>query len=300
MENNIFDSTRFLNYLRSYILINRRQLLITLALFVAIPVALPSVMAYLDNAYMRKSFIYVDPMWHTEMVVFNLIFVIWAAVFGSKIYGNMQSKGNRIEVLTNPASQFEKFLAYFFIYVVCFYVLYVAVTFLGDYVRVIVTRMYAEEGAIIKPIPLEYVLTLGNCDDILAITEDRWVIEGATETTKLALIRLVEFKEIAEPLMLVNTIVLTQAFFALGGIVWFKNVAMKTASFGIAMMIIVAIVWGLGFKTFIGGPFEPRFEMSIANTTALWIIECVVFAMTVFFYWLSYKRFKEAEIIHRW
>ena len=284
MDNNIFNSTRFVNYLIKYTTENKRILLINLALIIGLPIVLVTVMPYLIGKYDYDSTPGIDNMWGEEITMFSFIFVIWAATFGSRVFSSMSAKGNRIDTLTNPASYLEKFATYMLIYVVIFYIVYIGATFLADIMRVWIARMYAPKDAYIAPIPLEYVLTLGNVDN----GYDRMGL-GA-------------WRNYLPGLLLVNSILNTQAFFTLGGIVWSKNAVLKTFGCALALNFIMSMAWIWGMNIFIGSDhgIMPRFDFDITTQQFAWIFGSIGILTTILTYWLAYARFRESEIIDRW
>ncbi len=291
MQNNIFNTTRFADYLTKHLVENKRQLLTNLSLIFMLPLVVVILYSFISGAY--KSPYHIpdqDIMWTKEITIFNIIFIVWAAVFGSKLFGMMSTKGNRISVLTNPASSLEKFTVFFLIYVVGFYVSYICATFFADFIRTSVMRVNAAEGVFVGTIPFEAVVTLGNS------------LEKFPSGTPEEYMNMLATRRLFEPLAMINSVLVIEAFFALGGILWQKNAAVKTASCGLAIIFICTMLWTWGYKVFLSGHkcIEPRFDPDWELTTFAWIAEIITLAITAFTYTLAYRRFKEAEIIHRW
>lgn len=294
MENNIFSSTRCVNYLNKYIIENRRQLLVNLAMIFGLLIVMAVFISYVNRFInpMEYEFtdIPVDPMWRKELTTFTAILMVWAAFFGSKFFSVLSAKSNRASVLTNPASNLEKFTVYFMIYVVGFYIAFVAASFLADFIRVCVSRMYMSEGVVIATIPVKYVLTMGYSVNLEALP-------AGLDPSYMS---MVETKSLIGPMMTIGSLLVIESVFALGSILWAKSPMIKTI--GVVALLVflynILLIWG--FKVLLPGASVPRYDFDWSAETTATVGYVITAIICIFNYWIAYARFKESEIVERW
>lgn len=293
--NQIFNCSRFAAYFRKYAVENRNKLIISYGLIILIAIAFCIVYPYINRTYsvpysqytLLKSY-HIDPMWNTEVAVFNFVWVIFAMVYGSVMYEILKDKTSRISLFTCPASAFEKFLTYFSVNIVVMTIVYFGAFFLADAIRVWIYSGHQDEGLTVGYMPFRYFITLGNLNSI--------VNPEKMDTVDVCF--GVSF--------LVASVIFLQAFYALGSSVWPKNSWIKTTCFQLVFNGALTAICLIGVKAFLPkAPYiEPRFEfmrqLGVSESTFLIWFDIIVIVIIVLTWLLSYARFKEWEVIKRW
>lgn len=289
MENNILSFSRFSRYIVAYLYNTRRQLLAMSAIILGLSLLFTLGVPALSDVYDTPSlFPGIDRMWGVEMNFFNVLLLVFAAVCAAKIFGIYSGKSGKIRNLMFPASTFEKFLTYFLIYVIGFYLVFMFCTFFADFMRVLIYKHTAIEGATVRPIPLDYILSSGVSESV----KDGFRISDEEEMRKY----MFEFNSF------MGLVLITQAFFALGSSIWQKNTRLKTTLAGIAILSGSIFLAALGFEVFFKNIYgiNLRYRLNWNFETIITVFDIIVITITLFMYWLSFRRFKEMEVINRW
>ena len=159
MANQIFDIDRFGLYFRKYVTENRRMLGIYALELLLIPAAVLCFSIWLSDPYSRINvlmrygsdfFSGFDLVWGTERSLFTTLFGLFAAIGASLFYNVLSKKKSRIVLFNTPASNLEKSVTYFLIYIIGVILLFFAGSILADYVRIPLCRYLAPEGTFIK------------------------------------------------------------------------------------------------------------------------------------------------------
>lgn len=285
MTNQIFSPSRFSAYLKKHIYDTRSRLAINAGIILMLPILFCVGIPALRHCYDYPPYPHLtvaDPMWGNEVLFFMFFAIIVAAVFGSVFYETMTKKTSRISTLTNPASQLEKFAAYFCIYILMASFLMVGSMFLADAIRVWVYSGSQTPGLKVGYLTPKMLFTMGaaipkpdNIDPTLA---------------DLDLIKSV---------MVFSMVILLQAVYALGCAVWPKNSFLKTTAFLFAMNMVSGYLLFLGFQTFLtNGAVVPRFDMEANEFTCCIAVISIVLAIVLWV--IGYMRFRESEVVERW
>ncbi|MDE6071633.1 MAG: hypothetical protein K2G53_03670 [Muribaculaceae bacterium] len=281
MNNDIFSTIRFFNYIKQYACENKKKLITFGLAIVGVLIFTDAILPFINGTY-NYAYDY-DPMWAKEQVMFWTMLYIGIAVGGANAFNTYDSKGKRIYSLTLPVSNLEKFLTYILFYGLGVYVCSFIGEFVGDCIRTWTAPFYATEGSVIEPMPLKYLFSL--------------------ETTSVDSIRLIT-------MMVFASLITIQAYFVLAGTIWPKYGMMRGFLSLIAIYMILGMVVYLSFQTIFaihGHLIVFRFEETLRNLdkyitvnyviTAGYILGCLT---AIGLYLLAYLRFKEMESIERW
>ncbi len=209
-----------------------------------------------------------DPAIGGEVIAFTMLFFAFGAISASMMFRNMNSKESRLATLMNPASQLEKYIARWLIFIPGFVAVYFLFGYIADFVRYII---YV--GIIPADIHPVRLISIG--DVFKQHLADEWNI-------------------------VLMMFCIIQSFFALGSSVWPRNSLVKTfialAVIGIAYIFIG--IWTVdlmiddevrtGWRIYRGDDISPLW---------LWI---PTVTMCIINYTVAYFRFRESEIIERW
>ncbi len=209
-----------------------------------------------------------DPTIDGEVIAFSIMFFVFGAISASIMFRNMNCKEARLATLMNPASQLEKYIARWLIFIPGFVAVYFLFGYVADFVR--------------------YIIYVG------LISVD------------VHPVRLISIHDVFDPNfteewnIVLMMFCLIQSFFALGSSVWPRNSLVKTfialAVIGIAYLFIGLWTADLmiddeartGWTTFRGDDISPLW---------LWVPTVIVCIIN---YVVAYFRFRESEIIERW
>ncbi|MDE5664266.1 MAG: hypothetical protein K2I37_09580 [Muribaculaceae bacterium] len=286
MTQQIFSPSRFADYFRKYVFENRSRLGVIALTLILVPILFCMALPVLSPCYDSAPDIYntiADPMWHRESTFFSFFFIVMAAVVGASFYDVLSRKTMRINLFSLPVSSFEKFAVYFSVWLILLPLLTLGGSFLADAIRVWFYSSRATEGILVDYISLHMIASNGDSiPSPFDMAESADMIFFCTSLW-LAMILTVP------------------ALFTLGSSVWPKNSFMKTAAFIFSFNTAAGLFTFLGFKTFfLNGPMFPRHFFDAETNTVCWWIIGISIAITIFFYVVSYFRFKEWEVIKRW
>ncbi len=291
MENQVLSLRRLGIFLKKYLIENKKNIILSCLSIIGLPILLIVLYTYTTGIY-NINFKFIDPAWDYELRVFSIMLTIWAFLFGSKVYAILANKNRRIEYLTSPASNLEKFLTTFIIYIIGFTSLAIISFFIADWLRVLIVPLYAPEA---HPacIPLKFILTFGNYNPNSPNYQD---INGVLDNNGFLLFTI-----------WITTTLTGQAFFTLGSSVWPKNPVVKSLCASIVITSILIILYILGMKIIMGDshgfilrPYFSSLLKNIGQTGFIWLKYGIDAVILIYTYWLSYLRFKEIETINRW
>lgn len=265
MENNFFSLSRFAKVAKKDFMENyKTNALRIIMLYSVITVILlwAGFLRY-NNGQEDSSINY--PMSLVLAPIFALLLDGTLFLYASFMMDGMKTKTKRISFLMNPATTFEKYIYRWIMATILFFAIYLVVFMLADYTRVIIYSiaypdLYIEPFSILKS---KEVIMDGNVFFFLSST------------------------------------FAVQSFFVLGSTIWHKNAFIKT----VAAVTVIAIVYsltaaGLGKWLLDGLSFPMLNSISPSDIRAMAII--AMSCVAVFNWVLSYFRFKESEIIHRY
>lgn len=284
--NQTFSLYRFLKYGKLYTVVNRNRL-IYMAGSILVGCLFLCILPFIETYTSSRNSTLFDRAWGTEISLFFLFSsLLVMPMAGSEFYRALSGKSDRTTLLTLPASDFEKFAVWFIIYVPCFFIFLISSFFFADAVRVWIFRTYAVPGVCIEYIPVKYFFTLDFCRKDISWSD----VFDLSRNIGLMIFTL--FTGFA----LVN-----QAIFTLGSVVWTKNSFLKTLLAVTVIGTFCSLCFYFGCKLLISSDTFYAHAEWMDSVNAVFLVAIIlILVFSAFFYWLSYKRFKEIEIINRW
>lgn len=222
----------------------------------------------------------IQPEYFSTRCVENFLGWLTAAFLFGGVYcascsfRRMSTPPGALSALMTPASQFEKFAVKWLAAVPAYLIVFFVCAYIADWIRVCGTYWFFDME--VRPV---------NVGKILFHSEDMSPVSGLA------------FHSLASYLAV-------QSFFMLGSIVWPKNSIVKTfvcmmaigfVYFWVAIWIVSVMERGDGdMSYYYAGP-------EIINSDNIWyVIDAFTLLVALINFWLTYRRFREAEIINRW
>lgn len=196
--------------------------------------------------------------------LFKVFAMVFCALGASLFMKNMSTKGLRLNSLMSPASELEKFLTRWVICIVGVFLCYLVCFAIADILRVAIISFFINEYSHYS---LMGPLTVMLSDDV---NLNFWL-----------------------------SLISTQSFFLLGSTVWPKDSFRKTFGAMIIMMAACGFIftsisaWINRSYVFVGYDDHRLWNMIYANRIYLYA------TFILFCYAVSWFRFRESEIIHR-
>ena len=273
IKDTFFSFPRFANYFKKVLVEDRKRLLQRIITVFGLLVVFGAIIS--DSCYqhymealkigiVRNE---IDPAIDGLMPLFVFGLFIGCALSASFIMEPMSSKTGRIYALMLPATSFEKYFVRWFIYTIGYLVVYYLLFLLVDVMRVCVFSVVYPE--------IDIITFLNPYAEIVALRDDA-------------------------PLgFIVSLYLLLQSIFVLGSSLWPKYAFLKTFT--------AYTILGMAFSAFFAGlmnlfdrPGNSYIMPELSDDTLFLIATCGVMMVTLFFWWLAYKRFKEMEVVNRW
>lgn len=236
-----------------------------------------SILPVITGCYLHPSYNGIDTMWNIEESMFSFLLFLIVIISAASTFSSYDSKIKRISALTLPASTLEKFATCILFNVVAIYIVFFAGVLIADQIRVCTAPIYADPGAVIKPIPLSYLFSFINDESMQAITM-------FTITGLLGL----------------------QAFFTLCSAIWPKRARLSGFVSLVGISIAFNTILFFSFRLVLnmdGMSFKFRWEeqfREMGMPTFMTIFYTINIIIIIGLYILSYKRLKEMESIERW
>lgn len=269
---NTFDLARFGETVRKYANENWRALAmkggVMIGIFIVATIFIVlNTKRYYSEAYREYSSLYSeDPSSEIFWFLLMLALLLFGSIAASMTFGDLSTKEARLNDLTAPAAQSEKFLTRWLFYVPGFLVLFVVAGVLAELLR------FGLLSAIV------------DCPDMVKLFTPMGNIINSNGLSN-------EFQQI------VLVFLSLQSLFMLGSILWHKAAFVKT--FLLLGLIAVAYFF-IGYFTVVFLSLSPdsRFEL----TEDFWLIVayCLTAVIVVFSHVVAWVRYKEMEIINRW
>ena len=273
MKDTFFSFLRFANYFKKVLVEDRKRLLQRIITVFGLLVVFGAIISdscyqhYMEALKMGIVRNEIDPAIDGLMPLFVFGLFIGCALSASFIMEPMNSKTGRIYALMLPATSFEKYFVRWFIYTIGYLVVYYLLFLLVDVMRVCVFSVIYPE--------IDIITFLNPYAEIVALRDDA-------------------------PLgFIVSLYLLLQSIFVLGSSLWPKYAFLKTFT--------AYTILGMAFSAFFAGimnlfdrPGNSYIMPELSDDTLFLIATCGVMMVTLFFWWLAYKRFKEMEVVNRW
>lgn len=273
-----FDAKRWINYFRLYTGVNRSQLLmcsmlLPAAMLVFTTLLFPSTLPAYENA-VNAYYSIADRVNLPSYFLYYCILLLGVTLFASFMFSSVRGKDKSLRCLVTPASQFEKWLTYFIIYIVGFWVVFVLSMSITEGYRLLVTALSGYDKALVA----EYISPadlLGDIDEVPSGV--RALIYSAA----------------------IYSVLILQGVYALGSIYFRRFSYVITTLILGALSIIVPLLSVTTTILALDDDMVPREWMN--DTWALfWVVTVSCVTMIVFLYALGYSRFRETEIIDKW
>ena len=253
---------------------NRKTLLLRALLLIGSMVILSQIMGIIHSNVYNKEWEmlnlveYRDPALQPMLVIFIIGAFFVSAFSASFLFENMTSKTKRLSTLMLPASNAEKFIARFTIFVLGFFVLYFVSCAIAEFSRYIVLKsIYPDSPKVHLITPAAIIADLD-----IDFTNKDWLWAFT---------------------IFIGAFLFNQSLFGLGSAVWPKNSFIKT--FG--------AIWAISITyQLLASIFIQLFDISDAHPDSnllLSLLTGFLYIGTIFNWVLAYYRFKESEIIQR-
>lgn len=206
-----------------------------------------------------------------EWEVGGILLVAFGTLSASMMLRDMASKPSRLSTLMTPATQGEKFMARFVLYVPVFFALFVACFYIADFVRYAVFVGIVPEDA--------YKVELFNL-------ADRFDPEAREPYKSL--------------LTCMGLFIGSGSFFALGSSLWPSKSYIKTF-FALGVMIVIYLVIAFTAANLANHPHTTGgYVYSTHMNVNMWWFFTAAVAVACVNYTISFFRFRESEIVERW
>ena len=273
MKDTFFSFPRFANYFKKVLVEDRKRLLQRIITVFGLLVVFGAIISdscyqhYMEALKIGIVRSEIDPAIDGLMPLFVFGLFIGCALSASFIMEPMSSKTSRIYALMLPATSFEKYFVRWSIYTIGYLVVYYLLFQLVDVMRVCVFSVIYPE--------IDIITFINPYAEIVALRDDA-------------------------PLgFIVSLYLLLQSIFVLGSSLWPKYAFLKTFT--------AYTILGMAFSAFFAGimnlfnrPGNSYIMPELSDDTLFLIATCAVMMVTLFFWWLAYKRFKEMEVVNRW
>ena len=273
IKDTFFSFPRFANYFKKVLVEDRKRLLQRIITVFGLLVVFSAIISdscyqhYMEALKIGIVRSEIDPAIDGLMPLFVFGLFIGCALSASFIMEPMSSKTSRIYALMLPATSFEKYFVRWFIYTIGYLVVYYFLFLLVDVMRVCVFSVIYPE--------IDIITFINPYAEIVALRDE-------------------------VPLgFVVSLYLLLQSIFVLGSSLWPKYAFLKTFT--------AYTILGMAFSAFFAGlmnlfnrPGNSYIMPVLSEDTLFLIATCGVMMVTLFFWWLAYKRFKEMEVVNRW
>ena len=273
IKDTFFSFPRFANYFKKVLVEDRKRLLQRIITVFGLLVVFGAIISdscyqhYMEALKIGIVRSEIDPAIDGLMPLFVFGLFIGCALSASFIMEPMSSKTSRIYALMLPATSFEKYFVRWFIYTIGYLVVYYFLFLLVDVMRVCVFSVIYPE--------IDIITFINPYAEIVALRDE-------------------------VPLgFVVSLYLLLQSIFVLGSSLWPKYAFLKTFT--------AYTILGMAFSAFFAGimnlfnrPGNSYIMLELSDDTLFLIATCGILLVTLFFWWLAYKRFKEMEVVNRW
>lgn len=283
-----FSMARFLAYFKLFISSNSRKLLLSCAMIFIATFALDVFAIYTSGYYLYGSIMEspafrlagFDPMWTSMTDYLTFLFIVFATIAGSRMYNAVSSRRERLETMEIPASQLEKFLTWWIVYVPMFLIVTFLCFYLAEIVRVLWIKAFTDFSSMAHIMPLKNMLTL------------KCYAPDAMETYTN--------NDIFTIAMCFYSAMILNSIFAAGSAFFPRLSYLKTVGMLFIIFVIITILSNIGFHVFFDGDFRPSTIADTDNISTTVYFGIFTLIASAYFYWLSYRRYREMEVIDRW
>ncbi|MDE5686370.1 MAG: hypothetical protein K2I26_07400 [Paramuribaculum sp.] len=269
---NTFDLARFGETVRKYANENWRALAmkggVMTGIFIITTIfVVVDTKRYYSEAYGGYSSLYSeDPSSDIFWFLLLTALLLFGPIAASMTFGDLSTKEARLNDLTAPAAQSEKFLTRWLFYVPGFAVLFIVAGVLSELLR------FGLLSAIV------------DCPDMVKLFAPLDRIAGSDGVSNEFLLTVLAFLSL-------------QSLFMLGSILWHKAAFVKT--FLVLGLIAVAYFF-IGYLTVVFLSLSPHSRFELSEDFGMIVAYCLTAVIVVFSHAVAWVRYKEMEIINRW
>lgn len=215
LKNNIFDRSRFTNFLMKDLIENwKSNLLRIISMY-----GLITIVFFFNNYFSFKNYSPTNLYVANQVESFGLVLFLWClwgfgCVSASLTFERMKTKIGKISLLMSPVTTLEKYLVRWFLMTIVFLAVFLLVFKLADYSRVLFFSILYPDIDIIKPISLMHMV--GNSNEY-------WSLFPSNSTF----------------ICMVSVYLFFQSFFLLGSAFWPKNAFLKT----FAVLLVIFFIY---------------------------------------------------------
>ncbi|MDE6322605.1 MAG: hypothetical protein K2L46_07195 [Paramuribaculum sp.] len=221
---------------------------------------------YFEAVNSYYSFYGEDPSLDIFWFLLQAAFILCGVISASMTFGDLSTKETRLNELTVPAAQSEKFLTRWLFYVPGFVVVFTVAAAVSEMLRFGLLSAVVECPEKVRLLNPAYMMT------------DSDGISTECQLTVLSFLCL-------------------QSLFMLGSIVWHKASFVKTF---LALGLIASAYFFIGYFTVVLLDLSPESRFPLPKNAMLIVAYCLTAFIVVFCYAVAWIRYKEMEIINRW
>lgn len=219
-----------------------------------------------------------DPLWNSVLIPMYVMSIFgFSALSASLSMEWMSTPNRRLNTLMIPATQLEKYIARWIIYVFGFFIVFNIVFLFADYLRVITTPVIAR------------------INDIECVSKPKTLLSWVDYAFSHEPI----FKDRGVIWMLISMLLAFQSLFVLGSSIWPRNSFIKSAAIS-TVLILVFIFTGVYIAENVFDYSRYNYPRADYFGEHFGIMAAIFMGITLFNWTLAYFRFKESEIIQRW
>lgn len=276
LKNNIFDRSRFTNFLMKDLIENwKSNLLRIISMY-----GLITIVFFFNNYFSFKNYSPTNLYVANQVESFGLVLFLWClwgfgCVSASLTFERMKTKIGKISLLMSPVTSLEKYLVRWFLMTIVFLAVFLLVFKLADYSRVLFFSILYPDIDIIKPISLMHMV--GNSNEY-------WSLFPSNSTF----------------ICMVSVYLFFQSFFLLGSAFWPKNAFLKTFAVLLVIFFIYAFTALFLNDKILNNPSGGfGYLMCLSRDEIILGVSIVSFTLALLNWVIAYFRFKEAEVINR-
>lgn len=276
LKNNIFDRSRFINFLMKDIIENWKSNLLRIISMYGLIVLI----FFFNNYFSFEHYSPTDQHAANQIESFGMGLFMWClwgfgCVSASLTFERMKSKTGKISLLMTPVTSFEKYLVKWILMTIMYLVVFLLVYKLADYTRVLFFSLLYPDIDIIKPISLLHMV--GDSDQYWSL-----------------------FTTNSKFVCMISGYLFFQSLFVLGSAFWPKNAFIKT----FAVLLIIFFIYAftamlLNDKILNNQSGNFGYLMSFSGDQIILGVTISCFTLALLNWVIAYFRFKEAEVINR-
>lgn len=279
-----FDTDRWLKYFGLYVSTNRTQLILSSAVMLAVmlivttlifPISLPQYaeLTKITDDYPTYTLSAINLY---SYALYYFVMFTGLVLSASFMFSSVHGKDKAFNTLVVPATQFEKWLTFFAIYIIGFWVVFAISMCLTEGYRLFVTAISGYDtthaAQFLSPVSLLTNMHDDNPDLCAFIYS-----------------------------VAISFTLLLQACYALGSI-YFRRFSFVVTSLVLgAMSFLVPMIITVSYMAFFGdNATEPRFEWIKDELNMSWVVSTAGTVIIAAMYMLGYRRYRKTEIINKW